>query len=177
LYKFVFLTIPVSGPLNFSVIEAVLFGLLRLARSFPAAAAKAIGQILVFTGQPGEAAGVAENAAVNAGFRSRIEYILAVVEPFIQQADALLKAARAGADEEALRQRRDGMKMVRTGINTRVLCKLWLTQSPLSQNPPRWPSWCWRPGPRDPKGGDRPSGRGRNDRPVGNRRLRKADRK
>jgi hypothetical protein len=175
LYQFVFLTIPISGPLNFSIIEAVLFGLLRLARAFPAAAAKVIGKILIFTGQPGEAAGIAENEALYAEFQARLRYVLSAVVAFLEAADAQLKAVRDKNDEESSRARSEGIKRVRTGANTRDLCRIWLKASPLAEVAPKWPSWWWRPKKAESQGRDT-QGRDRGQRGGRGRRFRRSNR-
>jgi hypothetical protein len=147
LYRHVFLGIPKSAsdpPINFSIVEGCLWAFLRLARRFPAQASKAIGTILVVTGQPGEADGATDDAAANAEFRARLKWVASNCRQFIDEWKARIQEAKKCQSEEARQQMIKGFKAVRTGNNTRSLCRGLLGPSPLSAFVPDTPSWWFK---------------------------------
>jgi hypothetical protein len=178
----VFLSFPtadtVNPTINFSVIEATLWAFIKLAQAFPKVASRLIGTILVFTGQPGEYDNALENQDLRVAFTSRIEYIQSLCEAFVNSFDAEIVAAQAlGAESDERRERLNRAKTgQRTGNNCRHLCRLLLSNSPLSGKLPKAPSWqkvqpdARRGGDRsqDRRGGDqrwRGGGRDRRDGP------------
>ena len=143
LYKNVFLTLN-TEKVNFSIVEGLLFAFLRLARKFPKTASQLIGMVLVYTGQPSESEGVQENEDSQAEFRSKIEAVKAVCDPFIEQCELNIKNAKLETGEERKKKMDDALKARRAGGNTRKLCTVFLSPSPLQAKPPSWPSWVYK---------------------------------
>ena len=142
LYKNVFLTAD-TVKINFSIVEALLFAFLRLAKKFPKAASQQIGVVLVMTGQPNEAEGVPESDELHDQFKSKIEAIKAVCDPFIDQCEAKIKAAKEEKTEEGKTRMFEALKARKVGGNTRKLCSLLLRAAPLQGKVPSTPSWVF----------------------------------
>lgn len=147
-YEYAFLPIAKdSQSLNFSIIEAVLFALTRLAKKFPKVTSNLIGTLLVYTGQPGELEGVTEDPERYTDFRDRISNIKDVVQAFIEFWEGEIQKVKGQKDEEGRKAFNNAMHARRTGGNTRKLCSVWLSRKPLQEKAPSYPSW----GPVKPK--------------------------
>ena len=95
IYQKIFLNIN-TEKVNFSVVEALLFAFLRLAKKFPKVASQQVGTVLVLTGQPNEAEGVEESDEVLEKFKSKLEAIKGVCEAFIDSCEQEIKKAKDG---------------------------------------------------------------------------------
>jgi hypothetical protein len=149
----VFLTFPKqtdeAATVNFSIIEATLWCLVRLAPFYPRTASKLFGTLLVYTGQPEEQEGILEDAARYAEFTSRLQWIMSAAESFVQQFDDKLKLARAlpAESEEAKKAKIESIQRMQkgknTGNNSRGIARVLLSKNPLHGNLPERASWKW----------------------------------
>lgn len=186
LYKNAFLTLN-TEQVNFSIIEAVLFALTRLARIFAKTASQLVGTVLVYTGQPSESEGVTESEEAQAEFKAKVEAIKAVCDPFIECCEAQIQEAKRATGEDRKKMMDTALKQRRCGGNTRKLCTLWLSSAPLQGKPPSTPSWIFmknkskkfakgsgKPGKKqDRKGGDKKPGNKQDRKGGDNKRFNK----
>jgi hypothetical protein len=147
----VFLTIPKTleevTTINMSILEAVLWDLIKLGREYPSTASQLFGTVLVLTGQPGEYENAKEDPEQRQEFVSRIQVIQTISKQFVDNTDGQiefiteLRAANDEAKAEKMRQIETAKLAKRTGNNCLHLCRLLLGDSPLTGQLPAAPSW------------------------------------
>lgn len=125
LYEHVFMQFPTASDVkfNFSLIEATLFAVFRLARKFTSVASAAIGVLLVRTGQPGENEGVSEDAKKKAAFDARLKAIDEVAGKFVDSMSGRIEAMKKETvgDKTALTEAKIA---ARCGRNCARFCKV-----------------------------------------------------
>ena len=146
IFKYVFDPISVTGeePINFSIIEALLFDIFHLAKSCSITISNLVGKGFVYTGQPGELDGFVPDDEKYQAFRTKIESIQGFCESYRSKVEDALKNAKEStifSPEEKKEKIRKTLDARKNSGNVLKLCRILLKDQPMGEREPEHPSW------------------------------------